>query len=61
MSTPEEYRYRAELLLKLASQATELYTRETLLELAAEFRKVAAVMERQDWSRPDADECAASG
>jgi hypothetical protein len=61
MSTPEEYRYRAELFLKLASQATQLYTRETLLELAAEFRKVAAVMERQDWSRPDADERAASG
>ena len=42
MSTPEEYWYRAEALVKLAAAATQLYAREMLLERAAEFRQMAA-------------------
>ena len=42
MSTPEEYSYRAEALVKLAAAATQLYAREMLMERAAEFRQMAA-------------------
>jgi hypothetical protein len=35
MSTPEEYSYRAEALVKLAAAATQLYAREMLMERAA--------------------------
>ena len=42
VSTPEEYWYRAEALVKLAAAATQLYAREMLLERAAEFRQMAA-------------------
>jgi hypothetical protein len=42
---PTPARYMAELLLRLADQATELYAREGLLELAAEFRSSAARLE----------------
>ena len=40
--TPEEYWYRADLLVKLAAVATQLYAREMLLERAEEFRQMAA-------------------
>ena len=45
MTTPEEYWYRAEALVRLAAAAPQLYARETLLERAAEFRQMAAVHE----------------
>jgi hypothetical protein len=45
MPTPAEYRHLAELLLRLAAEATEVYAREELLELAAEFRRAAARLE----------------
>jgi hypothetical protein len=41
MPTRDEYRHMADEVLKLADQATELYAKEALLELAAEFRKAA--------------------
>jgi hypothetical protein len=34
MPAPDEYRHMAELALKLASEATEPYAKEALLELA---------------------------
>jgi hypothetical protein len=45
MTTPEEYWYRAEALVKLAAAAPQLYARETLLGRAAEFRQMAAIHE----------------
>jgi hypothetical protein len=45
MPTRAEYRHMAELLQRLAAEATELYAREELVELSAEFRKAAASLE----------------
>ena len=43
--TPKEYRHQAEECLALAGQATELYAKAALLELAAEFREKAEGLE----------------
>jgi hypothetical protein len=47
MPTPKECRQHAEECLKLANETTQLYARYALLELAAEFREVAAELERR--------------
>jgi hypothetical protein len=41
MPTPKECRQHAEECLKLAKEAAQVYARQALLELAAEFREVA--------------------
>jgi hypothetical protein len=41
MPTPKECQQNAEDCLRLASEATTIYVRGTLLELAEEFRKIA--------------------
>ena len=41
MPTPKECRQNAEDCLRLAREATTIYAREALLELAAEFREIA--------------------
>ena len=43
--TPKEYRHQAEECLALAGEATELYAKAALLELAAEFREKAEGLE----------------
>ena len=50
MLTPKECRQHAEECLKLASETTQIYARLALLELAAEFRQVAAELERRSHS-----------
>jgi len=47
MPTPKECRQHADECLKLASESTQMYARLALLELAAEFRQVAAELERR--------------
>jgi len=49
-ATPKECRRHAEECLKLANETTQLYARLALLELAAEFREVAAELERRSHS-----------
>jgi hypothetical protein len=43
--TPKEYRHQAGECLALAGEATELYAKAALLELAAEFREKAEGLE----------------
>jgi hypothetical protein len=50
MPTPKECRQHAEECLKLASETTQIYARLALLELAAEFREVAAELGRRSHS-----------
>ena len=45
MATSKEYRQRAQECLQLANEATEVYVRVALAELAAEFQKTAEEME----------------
>jgi hypothetical protein len=46
MQTPKEHRQHAEECLELASRAEELYVKSALIELAADFRKMAEQLER---------------
>jgi len=41
MPTAEEYRRHAQECLQLAKEAKELYAKQTMMELAAEFNKAA--------------------
>ena len=41
MPTSKECRQHAEECLRLANETTEIYARQALLELAAEFREIA--------------------
>jgi hypothetical protein len=50
MPTPKECRQHAEECLRLASETTQIYARLALLELAAEFRKIADELERRSHS-----------
>jgi hypothetical protein len=45
MNTSKEYRLRAEECLQLANEATEIYVKVALAELATEFRKMAECTE----------------
>jgi HEPN domain-containing protein len=45
MPTPKECRQHAEECLRLANETTQIYARQALLELAAEFRKIADELE----------------
>jgi hypothetical protein len=47
MPTPKECRQHAEECLKLAKETTQIYARQALLELAAEFREIAEELERR--------------
>jgi hypothetical protein len=47
MPTPKECRQHAEECLRLAKETTQIYARQALLELAAEFRAVAEELERR--------------
>ena len=46
MSSPEEYRHSARMCMDLAAEAQDLYAREALMELAAEFSAAADKLER---------------
>jgi hypothetical protein len=48
MPTPRANRLRAEVCVRLANETTELYAKEALLELAAEFRTRAEQLECRD-------------
>jgi hypothetical protein len=45
MPTPKECRQHAEECLRLANETTQVYARQALLELAAEFREIAEELE----------------
>jgi len=45
VKTPEECRANAEACLRFARESTDAYAREALLELAAEFQKLAEEIE----------------
>jgi molecular chaperone GrpE (heat shock protein) len=47
MPTPKLYRRQAEDCAELANEATELYAKTALLELAAEFRESAERLEHR--------------
>ena len=47
MPTPKLYRRQAEDCVELANEATELYAKTALLELAAEFRELAERLEHR--------------
>jgi hypothetical protein len=47
MPTPKLYRRQAEDCVELANEATELYAKTALLELAAEFRESAERLEHR--------------
>jgi hypothetical protein len=47
MPTPKECRQHAEECLKLAKGTPQIYARQALLELAAEFRQIAEELERR--------------
>ena len=47
ISTSAEYRQRAEECLKLASEAKEPHVRAALLEMVAEFSRMAETLKRQ--------------
>ena len=47
MPTPKLYRRQAEDCAELANEATELYAKTALLELAAEFRELAERLEHR--------------
>ena len=48
MPTAQEYRYQAEECMELARDATELYVRSALIELAREFIEKARELEKTD-------------
>ena len=52
MPTPKECRQNAEDCLRLVREATTIYAREALLELAAEFREIAEQLEGRRRSAP---------
>jgi len=54
MPTPKECRQHAEECLNLAKEAPQIYARQALLELAAEFREVAEELERRSSHSTDA-------
>jgi hypothetical protein len=54
MPTPKECRQHAEECLNLAKEAPQIYARQALLELAAEFREVAEELERRSSHPTDA-------
>jgi hypothetical protein len=45
MPTPKECRQHADECLRLANETTQIYARQALLELAAEFREIAKQIE----------------
>jgi molecular chaperone GrpE (heat shock protein) len=47
MPTPKLYRRQAKDCVELANEATELYAKTALLELAAEFRESAERLEHR--------------
>jgi hypothetical protein len=47
MPTPNECRQHAEECLKLAKETPQIYARQALLELAAEFQQIAEELERR--------------
>src|SRR5262245_35061590 len=47
MPTPKECRQHAEECLRLAKETTQIYAKQALLELAAEFREIAEELERR--------------
>jgi hypothetical protein len=47
MSSAEVYRRRAEECAQLANEATEVYVKVALAELAAEFARLADAMEQE--------------
>jgi hypothetical protein len=47
MPTAKEYRYQAVECLELAEASEELYVKEALLELAAEFQQMAESLDRE--------------
>jgi hypothetical protein len=47
MPTSKECRQHAEECLRLAKETTQIYARQALLELAAEFRAIAEELERR--------------
>jgi hypothetical protein len=47
MPTPKLYRRQAEDCVELANEATELYVKTALLELATEFRESAERLEHR--------------
>ena len=56
MTTPKECRYNAEVCLKLVSEADEIYVKEAMLELAAEFGILAEHLERGTSASKEAKE-----
>jgi hypothetical protein len=54
MPMPKECRQHAEECLRLAKETPQIYARQALLELAAEFREVAEELERRSSHSTDA-------
>jgi hypothetical protein len=50
MPTSKECRQHAEECLRLANETTQIYARQALLELAAEFREIAKQLETRSSS-----------
>ena len=48
MPTSKECRQHAEECLRLANETTQIYARQALLELAAEFREIAEELESRN-------------
>ena len=48
MASPKEYQQRAEECRQLANEATEVYVKVALTELATEFQKMADDLELDD-------------
>jgi len=46
MSKAQEYRWSAEICLRLAREARDIYARNGLIELATDFHVIAEEMER---------------
>ena len=47
MSKAQEYRWSAEICLRLAREARNIYARNGLIDLAADFRVIAEETERE--------------
>jgi hypothetical protein len=47
MSKPLEYRLSVEICLRFARETRDIYARNGLMELAADFRVIADEMERE--------------
>jgi hypothetical protein len=56
MNSAKVYRQRADECAQLANEATEVYVKVALTELAAEFQKFADAMERE--GRPHGERAA---